>query len=153
MVRLGDEEALVFAMRELNQQTAPTIKEIERTGKPAIITNHGRFVAVIRLLAPGQVVSQVLPLVARQLAKPPLTGTEPPMVRLGDEEALVFAMRELNQQTALIMSEIERTGKPAILTRHGRFVAVIRPLAPGQVVSQVLPVIARSSRAAKRDQA
>ena len=54
------------------------------------------------------------------------------------DDALVFTMRDLNQQTARIMAEIEKSGKPAFITRHGRFVAVVTPLAPGQVESQVL---------------
>ena len=102
-VRVGDDDALVFAMRELNQQTAPTIKEIERTGKPAVLTNHGRIVAVITPIAPGQVERRVLPEMARQAAKRPPAGTEPPRVRVGDDDALVFTLRELNQQTAQIM--------------------------------------------------
>ena len=62
---------------------------------------------------------------------------------LGDgDEALVFSMRELDQQTARIMSEIEKAGKPAIITRDGRFIATITPLVPGQVESRVLSEIA-----------
>ena len=68
-MRVGDDEALVFTMRDLNQQTAPLIEELEKVGKPAIITRHGRFIAVIRPLAPGQVVSRVLPEMARHVAK------------------------------------------------------------------------------------
>jgi antitoxin (DNA-binding transcriptional repressor) of toxin-antitoxin stability system len=60
-----------------------------------------------------------------------------------DEEALVYTMRELNQQTARIMSEIEKTGKTAFITKHGRFIATIVPLAPGQVESRVLAEMAR----------
>ena len=149
-VRVGDDDALVFAMRELNQRTAPTIKEIERTGMPAVLTNHGRIVAVITPIAPGQVERRVLPEMARQAAKRSPAGTEPPTVRVGDDDALVFTLRELNQQTAQIMNEIEKTGKPAVLTRHSRVIAVITPVAPGQVESRVLPEIAR--QAAKRDQ-
>jgi antitoxin (DNA-binding transcriptional repressor) of toxin-antitoxin stability system len=59
------------------------------------------------------------------------------------EEALIYTMRELNQQTARIMSEIERTGRTAFITRHGRFVATITPLEPGQVESRVLNEMAR----------
>jgi len=77
-------------------------------------------------------------------------GTEPPIVKVGDEEALVYTMRDLNQQTARIMSEIEKTGKPAFITRHGRFVAMITPLAAGQVESRVLAEMAREI--VKRDQ-
>jgi antitoxin (DNA-binding transcriptional repressor) of toxin-antitoxin stability system len=60
-----------------------------------------------------------------------------------DDDALVFTMRDLNQWTARIMSEVEKTGKPAFITRHGRFVAMITPLAPGQVESRVLAEMAR----------
>ena len=52
-------------------------------------------------------------------------------------------MRELNQQTARIMGLIEKTGKPAFITRQGRFIALITPLAPGQVESRVLTAMTR----------
>jgi antitoxin (DNA-binding transcriptional repressor) of toxin-antitoxin stability system len=69
--------------------------------------------------------------------------TEPPRERAGNNKALVFTMRELNQQTAQVMAGIEKTRKPAFITRHGRFVAVIEPLEPGQVESRVLAEMAR----------
>jgi hypothetical protein len=59
------------------------------------------------------------------------------------DKALVYTMRELNRQTARIMGLIERTGKPAFSTRHGRFIALITPLATGQVESRVLTAMAR----------
>jgi len=137
IVRIGDDEALVFTMRDLNQQTPSLIKEIEEAGKPAVITKHGRFVATISAIAAGQVESLVMPEIARQIAK------ESPVVRVDDDEALVFTMRELNQQTARVIDEIEKAGKPAVITKHGRFVAIIRPLTPGQVESVVLAAMAR----------
>jgi hypothetical protein len=60
-----------------------------------------------------------------------------------DEEALLFSIGELDQQTVGIMSQIEEARKPAIITRDGRFIATITPLAPGQVESVALPEIAR----------
>ena len=60
-----------------------------------------------------------------------------------NDEPLVYTMRDLNQQTARIMSEIENSGKPAFITSHGRFVAMITPLTPGQVESRVLAEMAR----------
>jgi len=63
--------------------------------------------------------------------------------RVDDDLALVYTMRDLNQQTARVMSEIDKTGKPAFITRHGRFVAIITPLSPGQVESRVLAELAR----------
>ena len=71
------------------------------------------------------------------------TRAEPPMVQDSDDGALVYTMRDLNQQTARIMAEIEKTGMPAFITKHGRFVAIIRSLAPGQVESRVLAEMQR----------
>jgi antitoxin (DNA-binding transcriptional repressor) of toxin-antitoxin stability system len=64
-------------------------------------------------------------------------------VQVGDDQALVYSVRELGQQAARIMTEIENSGKPAIITRHGRFIATVTPLAPGQVESRVLAEMAR----------
>jgi antitoxin (DNA-binding transcriptional repressor) of toxin-antitoxin stability system len=77
-------------------------------------------------------------------------STEPDLEQVNDDKALVFTMRELNQQTARIMGQIEKTGKPAFVTRHGRFVALIMPLASGQVESRVLAEMTREL--ARRDQ-
>jgi antitoxin (DNA-binding transcriptional repressor) of toxin-antitoxin stability system len=76
------------------------------------------------------------------MAVPP-ARTRPPMVRASSRDALVYTMRELNQQTARIMGQIEKTGKPAFITSHGRLIALIQPLAPGQVESRVLTAMAR----------
>jgi antitoxin (DNA-binding transcriptional repressor) of toxin-antitoxin stability system len=65
------------------------------------------------------------------------------MARAGSRGALVYSVRELVRQAARILSEVEEAGEPAFVTRDGRFVAVIRPLAAGQVESAVLPEIAR----------
>jgi antitoxin (DNA-binding transcriptional repressor) of toxin-antitoxin stability system len=62
---------------------------------------------------------------------------------MGGGEALVYTMRDLNQRSSHIMGEIETTGKTAFITRHGRFIAIITPLAPGQVESRVLAEMAR----------
>ena len=77
-------------------------------------------------------------------------STEPARGQVNDDKALVFTMRELNQQTARIMGQIEKTGKPAFVTRHGRFVALIMPLASGQVESRVLAEMTREL--ARQDQ-
>jgi prevent-host-death family protein len=41
----------------------------------------------------------------------------------------LYTMRQLNQRTADVLREINETGRPALITRHGRFVAMIVPLA------------------------
>lgn len=61
-----------------------------------------------------------------------------------DANTLVYTMRELNQNTARVMTEIREAGKPAFITSYGKFVAVITPLEPGQVEQQALAAIARS---------
>ena len=69
---------LVYTVRDLNQRTASIISEIEMAGKPAFITRHGRFVAMITPLAPGQVESYVLAEMAREIGEPTAIGPQPP---------------------------------------------------------------------------
>jgi prevent-host-death family protein len=52
-------------------------------------------------------------------------------------------VRDLNQRTGQVIDEIEKYQRPAVITRRGRFVATIMPLAPGQVESPVLGAMAR----------
>jgi len=59
------------------------------------------------------------------------------------DRPLVYTMRQLNQQTAQIMNEIEKHARPGFITRHGRFVAMIVPLQPGQIESRMLGQMAR----------
>ena len=66
-----------------------------------------------------------------------------PAAGVGDDDALVYTVHDLTEQAVCIMSEIEKTGRPAFITSYGRFVAVIAPLAPGQVESRVLAEMAR----------
>lgn len=46
----------------------------------------------------------------------------------GRGDVLIYKMRDLNQRTAEVIQEVNDSGKPAIITRHGRFVALISPL-------------------------
>lgn len=137
MSPVNDDWALGYTIRDLVQRPDQVMDEIRTYQRPAYITRRGRFVATIRPLAAGQVESLVMPEIARQIAK------ESPVVRVDDDEALVFTVLELNQQTARVIEEIEKAGKPAVITKYGRFVAIIRPLAPGQVESVVLAAMAR----------
>jgi antitoxin (DNA-binding transcriptional repressor) of toxin-antitoxin stability system len=82
------------------------------------------------------------PLREAGVAMLPLEAPYPASLVDGDE-ALVYTTRDLNQQTARIMAEIEKTGKPAFITKRGRFVAIITPLTPGQIESRVLTEMAR----------
>ncbi len=47
-------------------------------------------------------------------------------------------MRELNQHTAKIIDDINENGCPALVTRHGRFIALITPLTGHSIESVVL---------------
>jgi hypothetical protein len=73
----------------------------------------------------------------------PPARTHPPMVRASSRDALVYTVLDLEQQSTRIMSQVEETREPAFITRDGRFIAVITPLAPGQVESRVLVEMAR----------
>jgi prevent-host-death family protein len=53
----------------------------------------------------------------------------------------LYTMRELNQHTADVIREINETGASAVITRHGRFVALITPLAGVRVESAVLGAV------------
>lgn len=57
-------------------------------------------------------------------------------VTLRDEA--VYTMRQLNQDTAGVIAEINRSGRPAAITKHGRFVALIQPLEGAQIETKVL---------------
>jgi prevent-host-death family protein len=54
------------------------------------------------------------------------------------EAPRVYTMTELNQQTARVLEEVNQSGWPAVITRHGRFVAMLTPLAAGQAESVAL---------------
>jgi antitoxin (DNA-binding transcriptional repressor) of toxin-antitoxin stability system len=63
------------------------------------------------------------------------------MSPVNGDRALVFTVRDLDHRTGQVMDEIEKYQRPAVITRHGRFIATIKPLAPGQVESPVLGAI------------
>jgi len=53
-------------------------------------------------------------------------------------EARVISMRELNQRTSAVIDEVNCSGEPAVVTKHGQFVALITPLAGRRIESLVL---------------
>ncbi|MBA2473555.1 MAG: hypothetical protein H0V41_15455 [Pseudonocardiales bacterium] len=54
------------------------------------------------------------------------------------EAAQVYTVTQLNQHCGEVMREIARLGRPAAVTRQGKFVALITPLADVDVESVVL---------------
>jgi antitoxin (DNA-binding transcriptional repressor) of toxin-antitoxin stability system len=125
----------VYTMRQLNQQTAYVMDQIGKDG-PALITRLGRFVAMIAPLR-RDVESRVLTEMAREIGKQELGASS----QLNDDKPDVYTMRQLGQQTAYVMTQIGNDG-PALITRHGHFVAMITPLR-GDVESRVLTEMAR----------
>lgn len=59
----------VFTLREIADFPAQVLAEIRESGQSAMIADHGRFVAVIRALEPGEVEREVLPEMARDIAE------------------------------------------------------------------------------------
>lgn len=57
----------------------------------------------------------------------------------------IYSMRDLNQRTADVIREINDSGRPAAITRHGRFVAVIIPVAGKGVEAAVLSAVLESA--------
>ena len=62
--------------------------------------------------------------------------------RVGYGDARLFTMRDLNHDTAGVIQAINDSGEPAVITKHGRFVALITPLAgrnfEGRLVGELL---------------
>lgn len=56
-----------------------------------------------------------------------------------------YSMRELNQNTAKVIKEINESGEPALITRQGRPVALITPLANERVEAAVLAAALEST--------
>ncbi|MEV8550204.1 hypothetical protein AB0L04_10305 [Streptomyces glaucescens] len=63
----------------------------------------------------------------------------------------VFNMRELSLHTARVMKEIRESGKPAVITLRGRFVAVITPLTDGDLESRLITAALEEGAAETRN--
>ena len=133
--QINGDKPSIYTMRQLNQETATVIKEIGKNG-PALITRLGRFVAKITPLG-EEVESRVLSEMAWEIGK----REHGPSSQVNDGKPDIYTVRQLGQKTAFVIEQIEKNG-PALITRHGHFVAVIAPLG-GQVESRVLSEMAR----------
>jgi antitoxin (DNA-binding transcriptional repressor) of toxin-antitoxin stability system len=125
----------VYTMRTLNQRTASVIDHVTKNG-PALITRLGRFVAVIKPL-PQDLEPRVLNEIAREIGKQGPGASS----QVNVQKPEVYTVRQLGQQTAFIIEQIEKNG-PALITRNGHFVVMISPLR-GDVESRVLSGMAR----------
>jgi antitoxin (DNA-binding transcriptional repressor) of toxin-antitoxin stability system len=59
-------------------------------------------------------------------------------VKINLGNARIVSMRELNQRTSAVIDEINQSNEQAVITKHGRFVALITPLGNERVESVVL---------------
>jgi antitoxin (DNA-binding transcriptional repressor) of toxin-antitoxin stability system len=133
--QVNGDKPTVYTMRQLNQRTAFVIDQIEKNG-PALITRLGRFVATISPLR-QDLESRVLSEMAREIGQQGPGASS----QVNDDKPEVYTVRQLGQQTAFVIDQIEKNG-PALITRHGHFVATISPLR-GDVESRVLSEVAR----------
>jgi antitoxin (DNA-binding transcriptional repressor) of toxin-antitoxin stability system len=125
----------VYTMRQLNQRTALVIDQVIKNG-PALITRLGRFAAVITPLEQN-LESRVLSQLAREIGQPGLGSSS----QVSEQKPEVYTIRQLGQQTAFIIDQIEKNG-PALITRNGHFVVMISPLR-GDVEARVLSEMAQ----------
>jgi prevent-host-death family protein len=66
----------------------------------------------------------------------------------------IVNVRELSRRTSSVIGSVARTGRPAIVTRSGRPIALVTALDPDELEDWVLanaPVSARAMRQAKAD--
>jgi antitoxin (DNA-binding transcriptional repressor) of toxin-antitoxin stability system len=156
--QLATSRAHIYTMRYLNQHTAEVIQDINRTEEPAAITLRGRFIALIAPLANASVESALLYSVLEENENvSQLTGESTSSDIFSSEDAdarlsadrratppakpVTFTMRYLNQKTAKAMQTVNDAKAPAVITRHGQFVALIFPLADVNVESALLGAI------------
>jgi prevent-host-death family protein len=57
----------------------------------------------------------------------------------------IYTMRQLSQRTAEILEEINNDERPAMITKNGRFVAMILPVIGADIESTVVSVIVEES--------
>jgi antitoxin (DNA-binding transcriptional repressor) of toxin-antitoxin stability system len=126
----------IFTMRQLNQQTAFVMDQIEKSGRPALISRSGRFVARITPIQP-EVEERVLSETALDIGKQEPSASP----QVNNDKPDVYTVHKLGQNTAFVMEQIRKNG-PALITRNGHFVAVITALS-GDVESSVLAAMAR----------
>lgn len=58
-----------------------------------------------------------------------------------NDEVSVYRMRDLNQHTAGVLKAINDTGRPAFITRHGRYVAMITPLEGQNIEGRLIAAV------------
>lgn len=151
----------VVTMRELTLRTGAVIERLRAEGVPRVVVKHGRFQAALWPLPPGVEAdllsaavesgdlslqgstggARAQDLIARSSGA---AGGEDqsgpgPAVTTAQRPNQTFAtatMSQLSQQPSTVISRV-RDGERLIVTRHGRFVAILVPLPPN-LESQLL---------------
>jgi len=75
-------------------------------------------------------------------------------IREGQELVTTISIRDLGRRPSQVVDEVVRTGRPAIITRHGRPVTAMVAVDPDELEDFVLaraPEFVRSRRAADAD--
>lgn len=57
---------------------------------------------------------------------------------LTHDEVRIYRVSDLNQDTAGVLRQINEAGRPAMVTKHGRFVAMITPLEGRNIEGRLL---------------
>ncbi len=154
-LRIDLGRAKVVTTRELSRDTASVVETVVSQGNPAVITKHGRMIAVLvnlgvvpesQLLtskaAEGFVASLTHPDekvavgveaddLLNQINAGHVTEAEPRVITEGNiPRATLVSMRRLNQQTSEVLNEVRDSSQPAIVSRRGRLLAALLPLPP-----------------------
>lgn len=67
---------------------------------------------------------------------------------------MAYGIRDLARQTSQVVDEVEKTGKPALITRHGKPVAALVPVDESELEDWILanaPEFVRAMRSADRE--
>ncbi len=150
-------EAKIYTMRQLNQDTGGVLREIAEAGQPAFVTRRGRFVARITPVPPGALEVQALSVLATNgdfkaqyagsssadgIVTSEQVRAELAAIRQTPESAPAFyTMRRLSHETATVMQEINDSNRDALVTRRGRPLAVVAPLAAAGLEAVALSAI------------
>ncbi|MFB8760692.1 hypothetical protein [Streptomyces nigra] len=78
------------------------------------------------------------------------TGVDRPYVEL--RGAATYTMGDLNQRTADVIGEINKSGRPALITKYGRIVAAITPLEGARIESLLISSPEFAQRIAEVDE-
>jgi antitoxin (DNA-binding transcriptional repressor) of toxin-antitoxin stability system len=161
--------AKIYTMKQLNQDTGGVLREIAESGQPALVTRTGRFVAKITPVSPSSFEALAIAALLEGDSRDQYTGdrtadglaSSNELISALDRddgeipsehgptadrsERAICTMRRLSHHTADVIRSINEVDDPALITRHGRVVAVISPLASARLEEVALAAILEMS--------